>query len=272
MRITKHELTGNEKDGIISGIIHKIEYSSIYESMEDLKDFDEVKSRMSNARGGDSWMTGEYGSASLEMIENGNSEFEIPTAIKDKNIMVNGRGVKRRKRYNDTDGSVDVMRVLGGSMTPFVRKTKIDSRGRNKKIVISLSASSTQSTESIGEFCKQSIEFCYKEAMKGAMVDVYVCLFSRSAYSNGNHCLLMIKLKDKREPFDYKRLSTMIYPAFYRTYCLNAMNGNRMTISSDYGQVVKVKHTRAVIEHLTPHEDSIILDYKEWNENKNRQL
>src|SRR5690606_14512968 len=123
---------------------------------------------------------------------------------------------KRRKKYCDMDGEIDINRALTGSMTPFRKKVVVKSKGRSLNIYISLSASAGESGETVARFTQQATQEIYKYVAQGRMVSVDYIFPSKNIFPNAGCMVQRIRIKDPRQPIDFKRLSCIAYPAFFR--------------------------------------------------------
>ena len=84
------------------------------------------------------WTFGEHGAQTIQNILDGNaSHFDTPKSVKVSEQRLKN-SVKRRKKYNEMNGELSVDRVLGGSLTPYRQKTKVDTKQRNVSFYLDL--------------------------------------------------------------------------------------------------------------------------------------
>src|SRR5690625_2243973 len=116
----------------------------------------------------DKWVYGKYGIDSVDKVVNGvNSDFIVKK--QGRKTSRKQKGQKRRKKYSD-QGDVDVMRALSGSMSPFIRKTKVKSKCRNVELIVSLTISAKHKTKDIAAFCNEVADKAASLISSGKMV------------------------------------------------------------------------------------------------------
>jgi len=198
------------------------------------------------------WRFGDFDvKQSVKDIKNGDCPFDFGE-LKIKTVP--NAGMRRRKRYTDMGGELDVTRALGGSVTPFSRKTRVSAFQRSKSFYISFDIHSGVSAEDIHKYVKKCIEVIQKSVSEGYMVDVFIADGFEKMFMHKNKWtdwVVAIKLKDKREKLDIKRIGSIAYPAFYRFFIINIIHiTNMKSISNGYGSTMDKITLEKSNEHL----------------------
>lgn len=262
LREVTTEITGFNSENFL------LEFSSMKRLSEELESYERFQNARSGAQSGGSdsrWVCGDYDSDSIEDIIVGKSEFELPKEL--AFMRSSGTGQRRRKRYSEMGVEVDAMRALTGSMMPFVEKTRIDSSGRNIRIVISTTISASQDTNDIKLFMQACVEEAYRLSASGYMVSIESALVSRGTTVSGKGVISLVKVKDEREPFDWRRISTMIYPAFYRLYMIQSADATGVDIRGTYGSPVSGRENIQKFMHEHVSDKAVVLDFLDWKKN-----
>jgi len=183
--------------------------------------FQRLEIKMKN---GDSWSFGDYNAEEcMTAIEEGTSQFDKPADLKQAKAQARRNSVKRRKKYTEFDGEPSAERFLGGSQTPFVRKSKSKSSVRtNIDIYINASASFDVGSHTLKEYYYEAIKEAYKYVLQGRMVNVYAVNIVDWAYKTNESAVMRTQLKESGKPVDFKRMALAAYPAFFRQIMLRA--------------------------------------------------
>src|SRR5690606_33392961 len=108
------------------------------------------------------------------------------------------------------------------SMTPFRQKTKRPTQGRNLNLYIALTASAGETSKTVAEFTEQATKEIYKYVGQGRMVNVFYLFPTKCTIASGKlkgaAMNVSIKIKDARQPIDFKKLACIAYPAFFRHF------------------------------------------------------
>ena len=184
--------------GISKKKVHIVETSSISDVVdfaENNKNIEIVRECKSKLKSGSEWTFGQYSPEKcVENIINGNArDFEIPSEIiaKQKSFK---KTFKRRKKYTENEGELSVDRVLNGSLKPYRRKTRVDTKQRGVTIYLNVGVSGGNGSSKIEEFVSSAVKEMYSHICEGKMVTIYYVVCAKNAYRSGDVFLYRNKI------------------------------------------------------------------------------
>src|SRR5690625_3608 len=210
----------------------------------------------------DKWVFGKYGIDSVDKVVNGvNSDFIVKK--QGRKTSRKQKGQKRRKKYSD-QGDVDVMRALSGSMSPFIRKTKVKSKCRNVELIVSLTISAKHKTKDIAAFCNEVADKAASLISSGKMVKITLFSYSINTTKGNANLVTLVNLKGYREKIDISRIYSICYPVLYRGLILESYNIVDETLSAGYGIPSQSTQTSKDLLNVIGIDNFEIIDFKEW--------
>lgn len=237
--------------------------------------FDEGVLHLEHRRAtGSKWTFSQYGAEnSIKNILDGNAMDFTPPPLSEMNRRFQSNSVKRRKTYDEMDGELSVDMVLNGSMKPYRRKKKVNSRQRNLKIYISLTSAIGDNGDVLAYFARQATNKIYQHVSSGAMVTVYYVFCGLRTHKDGSSTMLRTLIKEGSKPIDFRRMACLSYPAYMRYFSIMSipMANRSSDIARNFGHPVGGSMLKEVIQENYKEDNFILYDFMDWNENE-RQL
>jgi len=266
MRTFEQKIEGHEKPFRVAV------FESAQSIVTDVKDdkskgYAGLKERMEQD---DEWTFGKWGGQSVTDIIEGRCQINPPSQEKFKAVR-GGKSLKRRKKYNDFEGDVSVEKVLGGSITPFMKKHRVSTKGKTIDVVVSLSVHCGIRSKEISEYAECVAERVFKLVAQGRNVNVYYCSGATSQYTNGDGGFQFIKLKSGRNKVDPQRIMSIAYPAMFRYFSFMGEHacskGEGGDVSGNRGRPLNnIESLKKLVECVSPYR-KILYDMEAWQKN-----
>lgn len=125
---------------------------------------------------------------------------------------------RKRIRYNDEDGELDIDRYMAQDENMFFDMPRQDVSSRVARIYCNLGASGSMSTEAMTENVITIAAICEIVSMAGVSVEIYMAGCAQKPISGTNWYNVAVLAKAANETLDISRLLTFALPAFFRQY------------------------------------------------------
>jgi hypothetical protein len=273
----KSQVKQDGKLFIITYDLKEIEQLKIKKSQYS-KNLDWLTSKASLAASNEiDFVTGDYGVKCIDDIFDGSSQFSPEKNKVTDHKKIKQQSIKRRRKYSETDGELNIDRYLMGCDTYYEQKFKRTTQANTNKISVYISSSANGGTdaETIKEFVYDCINYVDRKQKSGYSVEVYHTKYNTNVLDDRStpDILTRTKIKEGGQYIDFQRMAAACYPAMHRWIAFRSFALTGKKINSSLGYPVGGKTiTEKISTHFkTESSLTIVHDFQDWESN-NRKL